>query len=99
MARQGGAEGGGVAASRAVCVGRVTHVYPAAGAAAVRLEKRLALGDRIHVRGHTTDFLQAVERLERSGQALPAADAGAEVALAVVARVRVGDRVYRLEAP
>jgi len=49
------------------------------------------------VRGATTDLVQRVERLERDGRAVPGADDGEEIGLAVAARVRPGDRVYRLE--
>jgi putative protease len=85
----------GVAACRAEPVGRVEHYFARAGAAVLRLAAPLAVGDIVHVRGHTTDLVLTVERLERDGRDVPRADAGETVGLAVPERVRPGDRVER----
>jgi putative protease len=74
----------------------VTHYYEHAGACAVSLESALRVGDTIHVRGHTTDFYQRVDRLERDHVAIDAARAGDEVGVQVSQRVRAHDVVYRL---
>jgi putative protease len=84
-----------VAACRAVPIGRVEHYFARAGAAVLRLAGPLAVGDVVHVRGHTTDFVLTVDRLERDGRPVPRADAGESVGLAVPERVRPGDRVER----
>lgn len=88
-----------VAAARAVAVGRVVHYFAAAGAAEIALEAPIRCGDVLHVRGHTTDLLQAVESLRRAGARIQKAGASESVTLAVVERVRRGDQVYRLEFP
>jgi putative protease len=78
----------------------VTHYYPRPRAAIIRLEQEgLRSGDTIHVRGHTTDFYQRVERLERDHAPVQNAVAGEEIAVQVSQRVREGDAVYRLSAP
>jgi translation elongation factor EF-1alpha len=75
----------------------VTHYYPRPRAAIVRIEAgELAPGDTIHVRGHTTDFYQRVDRLERDHAAVQRAGVGEEIAVHVSQRVREGDVVYRL---
>jgi len=78
-------------------IGLVTHYYEHAGACVVKLDEGpLRVGDTIHVRGHTTDFYQRVERLERDHAAIDAARVGEEVGVQVSQRVRAHDVVYRL---
>jgi putative protease len=75
----------------------VTHYYPRAHACLIRVEEsELRAGDTVHIRGHTTDYYQRVERLEWEHQSLPVARPGHEVAMQVSQRVREGDVVYRL---
>jgi hypothetical protein len=56
-------------------IGLVIHYFSHLSVAAVRLTAPLAVGDRIHIRGHTTDLVQDVASLEgdhahvRSGHA------------------------------
>jgi len=78
-------------------IGLVTHFYEHAGACVVKLEAGpLRVGDTIHVRGHTTDFYQRVDRLERDHVAIDAARVGEEVGVQVSQRVRAGDAVFKL---
>jgi putative protease len=77
-------------------VGTVTDYFARIGVAAVKLEGPLAVGDRIRVRGHTTDFTQQVESLQVEHQPVERAEAGAEVALKVGERVRRHDQVLRV---
>jgi putative protease len=53
------------------------------------------VGDTIHVRGHTTDFYQRIERLERDDVPIASASVGEEVGVQVSQRVRAHDAVYR----
>jgi putative protease len=85
-----------VAACRAERVGCVRRYFPRAGAAALCLERSLAVGDVLHVRGHTTDLVVRVESLERDGRPVDSGGPGETVGLAVPERVRRGDRVYRV---
>ena len=78
-------------------VGAVTHYYEHAGACVVKLDEGpLRVGDTIHVRGHTTDFYQRIDRLERDRVAIDAARVGEEVGVQVSQRVRAHDVVFRL---
>jgi translation elongation factor EF-1alpha len=78
----------------------VTHYYARPRAAILRIEAgALRRGDTIHVRGHTTDFYQRVERLERDHAPVERAGVGEEIAVQVSQRVREGDVVFRLSAP
>ncbi len=75
----------------------VTHYYDQPHACVVRLDEgALRAGDMVHIRGHTTDHYQQVDRLEWEHQLLEAAGPGQDVAMHVSQRVREGDVVYKL---
>jgi translation initiation factor IF-2 len=88
-----------VAASKPRRIGHVVHYYDHAGAGVISLsDGELRVGDTIHVRGHTTDFYQRVERLERDHEPVQVARVGEEVAVQVSQRVREGDELFVLES-
>ena len=65
------ADGAKVAAGVPTRIGVVTHYFGRVGAGVIALDSgELRVGDTIHVRGHTTDFYQRVNRIEidRSAQ-------------------------------
>jgi putative protease len=78
-------------------IGAVVHCFPRVSAAAIALDAgSLRVGDLLHIRGHTTDVLQQVERLEREHAPIEVARAGDVVAVRVTERVREGDDVLRV---
>lgn len=78
-------------------VGRVTQYFSKAGVAGVQVtDGPLAVGDTIHVKGHTTDFTQAVESMQIEHAAVQRADPGQLIGLRVKERVREHDVVYRV---
>ena len=83
-------------AGAALEVGIVLHYYPRAGAAVVSLSRPIHRGDHIHLRGHTTDFVQAVGRLALDGSAVSAATPPQQVGVQLEQRARPGDRVFRV---
>lgn len=76
-------------------IGVVTHYFSHLSVAAVTLSAPLAVGDRIHIRGHTTDLVQTVESLEVDHAKVDSARPGDDVAMQVTDHVRDHDRVYR----
>src|SRR2546427_276471 len=62
-------------------IGRVTHYYSHLEVAAVTLEAPLRAGDRIHIKGHTTDLVQPVESMEVDHAQVEQAGPGDDVAL------------------
>ncbi len=77
-------------------IGKVTHYFGHLGVAAVQLTGPLAVGDQIHVKGHTTDFSQAIDSLEVEHQKVSKAAAGDGVAFKVTDKARIGDQVFRI---
>lgn len=76
-------------------IGLVTHYYGHLSVAAVRLTAPLAVGDRIHIRGHTTDLVQVVASLEVDHAGVDRAKPGDDVAMKVEDHVRDNDLIFR----
>jgi hypothetical protein len=76
-------------------IGTVTHYFSHLSVAAISLSAPLAVGDRIHVSGHTTDLEQAVTSMQVDHAAVAAAAPGDDVAIQVDGHVRDGDRIFR----
>jgi hypothetical protein len=87
-----------VLASEPVRAAVVRRYFRRAGAALVRIEQPIALGDRVHVRGVTSDFLASVTSLRVAGAPIARATAG-EATLGLPERARAGDVVYALRPP
>ncbi len=77
-------------------VGEVSHYFTKIGVAVVELTAPLRVGDRIAVKGMTTNFEQTVESMQIEHEPVEEAKAGDSIGLKVADRVREGDIVYRL---
>jgi len=76
-------------------IGLVTRSFTHLSVAAVSLTAPLAVGDRIHIRGHTTDLVQDVASLEVDHTGVERAGPGDDVALKVDDHVRDHDQIFR----
>jgi putative protease len=76
-------------------IGRITHYFSHLSVAAVSLTAPLEVGQRIHIRGHTTDIVQTVDSMEIDHQHVDRAGPGDDVALKVDDHVREHDEIYR----
>lgn len=77
-------------------VGKVTHYYSKIGVAVIELKAELKLGDRIRIKGTTTDFEQVIGSMEVEHKKIEVGKPGQAIGLKVEQRVRPGDRVYKL---
>jgi len=77
-------------------IGIVSHYFSKIGVAAVVLEGELALGDTIHIKGHTTDFAQKIESIQIENKNVEHAKKGDDVAIKVKEHVREHDVVYKV---
>lgn len=78
-------------------IGEVTHYFPHVNAAAVKMLKSgLKVGDRIYLKGHTTDFKEDVQSIQLDHAPITEAKKSQEIGLMVKSRVRIGDSVYRI---
>jgi hypothetical protein len=85
-----------LAAGVPVEVGVVVHWFPRASAAVVALSHPIHVGDTIHVRGHSTDFVQQVASLALDGAPVREGAPPQALGVRLDARARPGDRVYRV---
>ena len=74
-------------------VGKVEHYYPKVNAAAVRLTRKVKLGDRVHIVGHGDDFQEEVTSLQLDHQPIEEGKPGQSIGLWVKDRVHEGDDV------
>jgi len=77
-------------------IGKVADFFARPVAAAIELTAGLKLGDRIHIKGHTTDLEVNVGSMQIDNVAVEQAEAGDSVGIKVSERVRKGDLVYKI---
>ncbi len=77
-------------------VGTVSQYFARIGVAGINVTASLRVGDRIHVKGHTTDFEQVVESMQMDHGPVQEAKSGESVGIKVMDRVRDGDHVFRV---
>lgn len=77
-------------------IGRVNDYFAHIGVAGIDLTAPLKVGDRIRIKGHTTDMELVVESLQVEHEAVEEAKAGDKIGVKVSDRVRGGDHVYRV---
>jgi putative protease len=56
----------------------------------------LAVGDTIHIQGHTTDLEEKITSMQVDGQEVTEAGSGDSVGIKVSDRARVGDQVFKV---
>ena len=78
-----------------VKIGDVIHYYTNVEVAVVELTGKLKTGDRIMIKGATTDFTQLVKSIQIDHDQVTEAKSGDSIGLEVEYRVRAGDKVFR----
>lgn len=76
-------------------VGEVSHWFDNISVAGIKLSGDLAVGDRIHVIGHTTDLEQEVASMQLDNEDVEEAAAGDEIGIKLSGRARPGDDVFK----
>ncbi len=77
-------------------IGVVADFFARPVVAAIQLTAPLKMGDRIHIKGHTTDLEQTVDSMQVNNAPVAEAKAGDGVGVKLTARVRKGDSVYKI---
>jgi len=77
-------------------VGIVEHYYGKLGVAVIELSGTLKVGDKIKVKGATTNFEQKVESMQIEHDKVKEAESGQSIGLKVKDHVRQHDKVYRV---
>lgn len=79
-------------------IGQFADFFSHVNVLAVKLSGELSVGDRIHIKGHTTDFTQEVSSIQIEHQAVTKAKAGDDVGIKVTEKVRHGDKIFKIIA-
>ena len=77
-------------------IGKVTDFFSRPVVAGIELTATLKLGDKIHIKGHTTDMEFTVDSMQINNVDVNQAKAGDDVGVKVSERVRRGDTVYKV---
>jgi translation elongation factor EF-Tu-like GTPase len=78
-------------------IGSITHFYSKPSVAVVELSAPLNQGDKIVIRGSTTNIEQSVDSMEIEHKQILSAQAGQSIGMKVLGRVRESDVVYRVK--
>ena len=77
-------------------IGKITHYFPKIGVAVVEItEGSIKVGDEIHIKGHTTDFLQKVNSMQSEHENVDIAELGISIGIKVSEPARANDLVYK----
>jgi len=78
-------------------IGHITHYFGHVGVGAIQLtDGDLAVGDTIHVKGHTSDFTQVVESMQIEHVNVPKAARGQNAGTKLKDHVREHDAVFKV---
>ena len=77
-------------------IGRVSHFFTKIGVAVIELTAPLSVGDKILIKGPTTNVEQTVKSMEIEHEKVTRAGAGQSIGMKVDDRVRENDVVYKV---
>lgn len=77
-------------------VGVVSDFFAHVLVAGIDMTGTLKIGDKIHIKGHTTDLQMDVASMQIDNQSVAEAKKGQSVGIKVPDRVRPGDKVYKI---
>jgi len=77
-------------------IGKVSDFFARPVVAGIELAATLKVGDKIHIKGHTTDIELTVDSMQINNVDVKQAKAGDSVGIKVSERVRRGDIVYKV---
>ena len=77
-------------------IGKVNDFFAESMVISINLTDSLSLGDRIHIKGDTTDFEFVVDSMEMNNVGVKKAKAGDIVRARVPNRARKGDTLYKV---
>ena len=78
-------------------VGRVSHFFGRINVAIIEVTDIISVGDRILIKGPTTDIEQTIDSMEIEHTKVKQAEAGQSIGMKVNARVRENDIVYKTD--
>ncbi|KON28563.1 translation elongation factor-like protein [miscellaneous Crenarchaeota group archaeon SMTZ-80] len=78
-------------------IGKISHFFPKINVAVIELSDELSVGDKIIIKGSTTNFEQIIDSMQIEHENVNRANAGQSVGLKVKDRVRENDIVCTIK--
>jgi len=75
-------------------IGHIKHYYGHIGVGIIELSDALKAGDTIHIKGHSSDFIQAVDSMQIEHASVSQAKTGDMVGIKLNQMVHPHDKVY-----
>ena len=77
-------------------IGKISDFFAHPVVAGIELTATLKQGDKIHIKGHTTDLKITIDSMQVNNTNVEQAKAGDAIGIKVSERVRRGDTVYKV---
>ena len=77
-------------------IGKVNEFFAHPVVAGIEMSGAMRVGDKIHIKGHTTDVEMVVNSMQIDNRNVEEAGKGQSVGVKVPDRVRRGDTVYKV---
>ena len=77
-------------------VGKVSDFFSHPVVAGIELSDSVKVGDKLHIKGHTTDLELVISSMQINNVDVPEAKTGDDIGIKVPLRVRRGDSVYKV---
>jgi translation elongation factor EF-1alpha len=77
-------------------IGKVSDFFARPVVAGIELTAVLKIGDKIRIKGHTTDIEMTVDSMQISNEQVTEAKSGDSIGVKVSEPVRRGDSVYKI---
>lgn len=77
-------------------IGEVFSYYNNIGVIAIKLKDKLKAGDKIRIKGSTTNFEQVVDSMQIEHETVKEAKKGTQVGIKVMDKARKNDKVYKI---
>jgi len=75
-------------------IGEVSSYFSHVEVAAIKLSRKLKVGDRVHIKGHTTDLEVEVKEIQIERKPVKEAKKGDHIGIKVSDKVRPNDKIY-----
>ncbi len=79
-------------------IGKFTHYFGHLSVGIIALSSALKVGDKIHIKGHTSDFTQDVSSMQVEHATVSEGKAGDAVGIKVAQKIHPNDTVYKVIA-
>lgn len=78
-------------------IGKVSSFFSHVSVAAIKLTNKLKIGDKIHIKGNTTDFEDTIGSMQIEKKDVKSAKKGDHIGIKVPEKVRPNDTVFLVE--